>query len=364
MNKKMMKTTNRLFLLFYSWLIQCSCALSVPKVSFVTGANGYVGKEVVLALLQEFPEDHKIVCCVRESNIARIEDYWKDYGCISVAPYDMLDGGSSLEKAMGSVEAKDLCVYHVASVFGPTDDHRQTALDNVKGTEDLIKVASKFKGCKVIVTSSMAAVRGSGQTPLNGKWYTHEDWNTFSELGKNWGNSYQWSKAESEKRAWELSKELGVPMISMCPAFVFGPSADAKFDSGSYSITLVRQWINGESEVQSRLCIDVRDIARAQILAANADNAVGKRFIVSAERRLTSQATAQALKEFAADPDAITYDANFDGGAIKIGDQEVESLDRLKKELGMELTSIDKTFRDMANALQQEDAQVDKAAKE
>ena len=130
----------------------------------------------------------------------------------------MLDGGITLRNALeeGGVSSSitdekevitDCCVYHVASVFTPTEEHEQMALDNVKGAEDLMRTVaevasttvSQSKTFRVVQTSSMAAVRGSGQTPLNGKFYTHEDWNALSELGANWGSSYQWSKAESEK---------------------------------------------------------------------------------------------------------------------------------------------------------------------
>ena len=127
-------------------------------------------------------------------------------------PYDMLDDGTTLQDALEFVHQEDpceCCVYHVASVFGPTKDHVTTAHENVEGTEKVVKCVAQYPNCRLVLTSSMAAVRGTGQTPLNGKVYTYKDWNTSSKLGDNWGASYQWSKAESERRAWELSKELG-----------------------------------------------------------------------------------------------------------------------------------------------------------
>jgi nucleoside-diphosphate-sugar epimerase len=265
----------------------------------------------------------------------------------------MLDGGQSIEDALLSAPSDfDKVVYHVASVFGPTDDHRQTALDNVKGTEDLVKTLSKFPKALLVLTSSMAAVRGTGQVPLNGKYYTCEDFNTLSELGKNWGSSYQWSKAESERRAWELSKSLKVPMVSLCPAFIFGPTSDGSFaNTKSYSITLVEQWLRGESQVQSRLCVDVRDVAKAHVAAGTLPNAVGKRFVVSTERRIPSKTTAETLREISPTPEKITFDASFDGGAIKIGEQEVLSEERLQRELGVLLTSPQTTFREMGRII-------------
>merc|ERR1712232_612847 len=129
----------------------------------------------------------------------------------------MLDGGKTLSDALnialdsGNKNDVNLCVYHIASVFGPSEDHIKTAKDNVQGTKDLVRAVEKFSesnACRLVITSSMAAVRGSGQLPINGKYYTHHDWNTVSKLeDNNWGSSYQWSKAESERVAWELAKD-------------------------------------------------------------------------------------------------------------------------------------------------------------
>lgn len=319
------------------------------RVSFVTGANGYLGREIVHELLKlNTPQQH-VVSLVRNGRVKDEITYWKDRtDCLSVHAYDMLDGARSLEDAITAVPADEIVVYHVASVFGPTEDHKQTALDNVKGTEDVVRCLAKFPNSKLVLTSSMAAVRGTGQEPKNMVCYTHLDWNTKSELGTNWGSSYQWSKAESERRAWELASEHNVPMVALCPSFIFGPSHDGPSDSNSFSLQLVGQWIRGESAVQSRLFVDVRDVAKAHVAAGTRTSAVGQRYIVSTERRLQSSVLAEVLKEVSASPENIRFDAVFDGGAIKIGDREVISIERLAEELGVELTPNEVTFRDMA----------------
>ena len=370
-------------IIFLGYLLGSSVGFAAQSTNhnrafIVTGANGYVGREIVHTLTKDdATKDDCILCLVREHRVEEEASYWKDQKAdnVAVMPYDMLDGGETLRSALqrasemtigsggegadqkendgstkGSANCRT-CLLHVASNFGPSENHSDTALKNVKGAEDVVRICADFPDTRLVLTSSTAAVRGTGQPPLNGKAYTHLDWNTKSELGLNWGNSYQWSKAESERRAWALSKELGVDMVSLCPSFIFGPSTDGRFESGSYSITLVRQWVNGESEVQSRLCVDVRDIALAHVRAGITDTAVGKRILVSAERRLPSNELAEVLKGVSPNPDKIYYDAVFDGGAIKIGDQEVECLDRLKEELGIVPRSAQETFHDMAAQL-------------
>jgi nucleoside-diphosphate-sugar epimerase len=332
--------------------------------SVVTGANGYVGRAVVQELIASGSCGDSVLCLVRPHRVASERAFWSDR-CppssssprVSVLPYDMLDGGASLQQALRTVEAGEAkCVYHVASVFGPTQDHRRTALDNVRGTVDLVRTLSRVGNCGLILTSSMAAVRGTGQEPRNGGHYTHEDWNTVSELGANWGASYQWSKAEAERRAWQLSDQLGnVPMVALCPSFVFGPVLG---DSSSYSIALVRQWLLGESQVQSRLFVDVRDAARAHVRAALAtgDSAIGKRYILSTDARVSSREVAAWLQDVCretelANPERIHFDANFTGGAIAIGEREVAAQDRLQDELGITLRPVKDTIREMARIL-------------
>lgn len=367
---------------------------SLKIVNVVTGANGFIGRAIVNELTQKGSDNQQstnlkklngappnIYPLVRSRRVES-EQSWVDTlpsnNPIKVHPYDMLDSGTSLADCLSSIMSdhcgKEIAVniFHVASVFGPTEDHEQTALDNVKGTEDVIRTCAAHE-CKincVIVTSSMAAVRATNQTPLNGVAYTHEDWNTMSKLGANWGASYQWSKMQSEKRARELSAELNVNLVSICPSFVFGPMLGP---SSSYSLELVGKWARGQADVQSRLCADVRDVARAhvfaatqvdEVLAGDHDSSSTQqhmyRYIVSSEARLTSLETAEALRRAARATgvtygDKITCDLEFDGGAIQIGEQEVICADRLRDELDLVCRPVVKTMEDMARTIYMEE---------
>jgi nucleoside-diphosphate-sugar epimerase len=226
--------------------------------------------------------------------------------------------------------------------------------------------------CQLILTSSMAAVRGTGQLPLNQKYYTHQDWNTYSDVhnetikkNANWGTYYQWSKMESERQAWDLCQNQWsdcLTMTALCPSFVFGPLMDATKSSlsSSYSIALVNQWIHGVSPVQSRLFVDVRDVAKAHVMAARNDAAMGQRIIVSTEARISSQDIAQWIKEEifrynlpigVVDPDQVHYDGTFQGGSIPIGTKEVEATEMLQNILGITLRPVQDTIVDMTRIL-------------
>ena len=167
-------------------------------------------------------------------------------------------------------------------------------------------------------------------------------------------------------------------MVGLCPSFVFGPpvpmpkmmvkdSTITPTGSSSYSLTLIKQWLHGKSPVQSRLCADVRDVAMAHITAGQTTTLpkddTDRRYILSTEERLSSELTAQALErgveraqekhEGRKDIDLgkISCDTQFTGGAIKIGDREVEASERLKHDLGVVCRSVEETMQDMAEAL-------------
>ena len=91
-----------------------TAALASPQktTSLVTGANGYLGKAIVHSLLEQniSEDEQEIFCLVRPARVADEQEYWKNENCVTVKPYDMLDGGASVREALESCSSKDLCV--------------------------------------------------------------------------------------------------------------------------------------------------------------------------------------------------------------------------------------------------------------
>jgi hypothetical protein len=141
----------------------------------------------------------------------------------------------------------------------------------------------------------------------------------------------------------------------------------AATSSSSYSLTLIGKWLRGESPVQSRLCVDARDVAKTHVAAGTLSNLprddVDRRYIVSTEQRLSSEATAQALlrevqrahKNHAGsinvDTSKIIFDTQFTGGTIRIGEREVEASEQLECDLGVVCRPVEETIQDTAMAL-------------
>ena len=121
-------------------------------------------------------------------------------------------------------------------------------------------------------------------------------------------------------------------------------------------MAMIRSWMNGESPVQSRLVVDVRDCAQAHINAATTPHAAGKRYIVSCEARVAAEecaaALAAGLRQCGREEDAmrLTADTAFDGGAIPIGQQEVVAIDGLA-ELSVACRSTAETLSDTVEAI-------------
>eukprot|EP00957_Ditylum_brightwellii_P136436 10405672-Ditylum_brightwellii.AAC.1 len=84
-----------------------------------------------------------------------------------------------------------------------------------------------------------------------------------------------------------------------------------------------------------------------------------ERFILSTEARISSTDIAKELQKVAAssggkviDPNAIYADTDFKGGAIPIGEKEVDCADRLRQYFGgLVCRSVEETFKDMGRFL-------------
>lgn len=307
----------------------------------VTGAAGYLGAEIACLAAEQ---GHQVRAVVKHGQaVAHLS------GCSEVLEVDDLCDGAVVRDVCDGVDA----VLHAASVFRRCDDmETELVQPNIELAEQMV-CGCASANARLVLTSSMAAVRGSGQEPKVGASYTTYDWNTVSSRDGPGFEPYQFSKAESERRAWDLSQRLGVEMVSVCPSMIFGPPRGGCV---GFSVAMVQSWLDGNGPVQSRLVVDVRDCAQAHIAAAAIPSAAGKRFIASCEARVPAGETADALRARlravgrADAADRITADTDFDGGAIPIGAREVAATKGMAQ-LGVICRPVDTTLADMAEAL-------------
>jgi nucleoside-diphosphate-sugar epimerase len=178
----------------------------------VTGAHGFLGNEVVW---QAAVQGHQVRAIVRDAASAR-----------SLLPpdveifeaKDLTDPGAAAAAAAGLG-----AVIHTASVFRRCENmETELVQPNIVLVENMVKACASA-GARLVLTSSMAAIRGAGQEP-KGACFTTADWNTASRRDGAGFEPYQYSKMESERVGWELAKECGVEMVSLCPPVSLFPA--------------------------------------------------------------------------------------------------------------------------------------------
>ena len=320
-------------------LMLCSWSVARALKLGVTGAHGYLGAEVCWQAVEQGHEVRAIGKHARHLP-AQVELFEVD---------DLKDAVT----ARAAAEGLD-AVIHTASVFRSCDDMEQElVLPNIALAEQMV-CACAASGARLILTSSMAAVRGAGQAPKNGLYYTSRDWNTVSRRDGPGFEPYQWSKMASEQRAWELAREVGLELVTLCPPMIFGPPRDATCTS--FSVQMVRKWARGEAAVRSLLVSDVRDVALAHVRAATEPAAAGGRFIVSTEQRSDAASEADAIRRglraqgcCVDECDRVAADESEGSGdgLIAVGDREVD-VETTTATLGVQCRSSHATLEDMA----------------
>ena len=229
-------------------LLWLRLAVVSPLRLAVTGAGGYLGAEIACAAAEQ---GHAVRAVVRPSHAI---DHLPASVEIVVCE-DLTDMAVAREVADGM----DV-VIHAASVFRKCDDmEAEMVRPNIALAESMV-CACAAAGCRLVLTSSMAAVRGTGQAPLRPPAYTADDWNVVSQRDGPGFEPYQYSKVASERRAWELAREVGLELVTLCPSMIFGPPRSERVHG--LSVRMVQSWVDGLAPVQSRLVVDVRDCAQ------------------------------------------------------------------------------------------------------
>lgn len=254
------------------------------KPVLVTGATGYVAGWLVKRLLEEGLTVHAAVRDPKkEHKVQHLNEIAENSaGSIKYFKSDLLDEGSYAEAMQGCE-----LVFHTASPFTSdfNDPQKELIEPAVKGTENVLKEASKTPGVKrVVLTSSCAAIytdaKDAREAP-NGI-LTEEIWNTTASLDHQ---PYSYSKTLAEKKAWEIHKNQNQwDLVTINPSLVMGPPLNPKATT-SESFSLLKQLGDGTFKMGAPKMgiglVDVRDVAEAHYKAGFIPSAKG-RYITSA----------------------------------------------------------------------------------
>jgi dihydroflavonol-4-reductase len=216
----------------------------------VTGVNGHIGNNLARQLIDS---GYKVRGTVRSMDKAPNLD-------MEFVEADVLnpdDWNRVLEGATG--------LFHLATIYATSGDG-QLIIDTAnKGTENVFRAAAACGVKRVVYTSSVAAI---GSTPKN-VIKDESNWND------NFSLPYTRAKTESERRAWELAKELDIDLRVINPSGVLGGS----FSRPTPSTDIIGDAMKGKYPVVPKIplaFVHVEDVATAHRLAYEIDEAHGR----------------------------------------------------------------------------------------
>ena len=216
----------------------------------VTGVNGHIGNNLARQLIDS---GYKVRGTVRSMDKA--PDLDMEFVEADVLNPD--DWNRVFEGAVG--------LFHLATIYATSGDG-QLILDTAnKGTENVLRAAALCGIKRVVYTSSVAAI---GSTPKNVV-KDESNWND------NFSLPYTRAKTESERRAWELAKELDIDLRVINPSGVLGGS----FSRPTPSTDIIGDAMKGKYPVVPKIplaFVHVEDVATAHRLAYEIDDAHGR----------------------------------------------------------------------------------------
>ena len=219
-------------------------------VVVVTGANGHIGNNLSRQLVEH---GYTVRGTVRSMDKApNIEMEFVEADVLNQEDWPRV-----LEGATG--------LFHLATIYATSGDG-QLILDTAnKGTENVLRAAAACGIKRVVYTSSVAAI---GSTPKKVV-KDESNWNN------NFSMPYTRAKTESERRAWELAKELDIDLRVINPSGVLGGS----FSRPTPSTDIIGDAMKGKYPVVPKIplaFVHVEDVATAHRLAYEVDEAHGR----------------------------------------------------------------------------------------
>ena len=261
------------------------------KTVLVTGGSGYLAGWLIVLLLER---GYRVRTTVR--NPAREPEVRAAVGTRTNAHEHLSVHSADLLSDEHWAHVTEGCNYvlHVASPLPESQpkDPNELIVPAREGTLRVLRAALDAGVARVVLTSSVAAIRGGNEGI--GRPLTEADWTDMSAAKLT---PYVQSKTLAERAAWELADErrLRDRVATVNPGVIIGPLLT---DDRSVSLQAIERLLNGLPGMP-RLgfnYVDVRDVADLQLLAMTEPEAGGERFIAVTAFLWMSE-VAQILRE-------------------------------------------------------------------
>ena len=244
----------------------------------VTGASGYLGTQLIAALLRDGCQVRATVRSPEsEADVrAAVRRGDADDSGLEVVVADLTADEGWTAAAAGCEE-----VHHVATPIpaAQPDDPDELIVSARDGTLRALRAARDAGARRVVLTSSFAAV---GYSPKPNGEYTEADWTDPEMPGLP---AYPRSKTIAERAAWDFIEREGgeTELVVVNPTFILGPTLTTQVRS---SLQLTKAMLDGTMPVVRRQrfgVADVRDVADLHLRAMATPEAAGKRFLALAD---------------------------------------------------------------------------------
>ena len=228
----------------------------------VTGANGYTGRNLVRYLASRGTSTRAM--------------YWPPDGepdfaheRVEHVAGDLRDE-ESLKRALDGVSI----VHNIAALYRPTNVSNAMFWDvNVEGVRNIVRLAHEA-GVRRFVQCSTIGVHGQVRNPP-----ANED----SELKPE--DYYQFTKLKGEEVARQLGRELGLGVVIVRPAAIYGPLED-RFLKLPKLLQSGKFVMFGSGEVLYHF-VHVDDLCSAFVRCGERDEAVGNTYIIADDHAIT-----------------------------------------------------------------------------
>lgn len=259
----------------------------MSAVHLVTGASGFVGAHVTLALLEAGHTVHVTVRSLRDlAKLRPLQAMQQRFPQrLVLFEADLLQPGS-----FNAAMAGCAVVHHVASPFllpeKIADGRRQMLEPALQGTRNVMASVERTASVqRVVMTSTVGAIFGDyiDVRQMKGGILSEAYFNTTSTLENN---PYHLSKVEAEREAWRLhGQQQRWSLVTINPGMILGPSLTPASASGS--LFLLDEMLRGVlfygMPDLSLTTVDVREVALAHLRAAQRTAAHGRYILAEKE---------------------------------------------------------------------------------
>ena len=271
---------------------------------FVTGATGFIGRNLVEQLLER---EGTIYVLVREGSRGRLEELKNRWGAgeerivpvIGDLPQEKLGCADPIDELRGKIDH----FFHLAAIYDMTADAESQRVANVEGTREAVRLAEALEANRFHKVSSIAAAGLYKGT------FTED---MFEEAEKVENHPYFQTKHESEA---VVREECEVPWRVYRPGIVVGHSETGemdKIDGPYYFFKLLQRarnlfphWVPGIGIEGGKInLVPVDFVVKAMDHIAHLDGLDGQAFHLTDPKPMTAGQVINAFAKAAHAPEA------------------------------------------------------------